>query len=124
MVMFLFFWRDHSELPPESIEVDSSHKTARLDTEKKSEEMIKKQLMESESLKAKASAAAATPDQIDEVQKSFATQVHQLGQCIGVATTMNSEKADPTFDNLIISLQSSFYIPYVNFPFFVASKRY
>jgi hypothetical protein len=105
IVMVLFFWKDRSQLPAETAEVENDSKVAQLDTEKKSEEVIKKQLVESQALKEKASAPAATNEEIEEVQKSFSVHLKQLGQCLGVNPAVDADKVDPTFDNLVVSLQ-------------------
>ncbi len=104
-VMVLFFWKDKSAVPVETNEVETENKTAQLDTEKKSEEVIKKQLVESQALKDQASAPAATNEEIEEVQKAFSAHIKVMGQCIGVNPSVETDKVDPTFDNLVVSLQ-------------------
>ena len=44
--------------------------------------------------------------QLDEVNKTFANHIRQMGQCLGVAASSSSfDKIEPTFDNLVVSLQ-------------------
>lgn len=104
VVMVLFFWKDQNNLREDAGSSDNDNQTARLDTEKKSEEVIKKQLLESQALKEKAT-APATNEQMEEVQKAFSAHLKQLGQCLGVNPSVEFDKVDPTFDNLIIALR-------------------
>ncbi|MBC7421589.1 MAG: hypothetical protein H7328_12750 [Bdellovibrio sp.] len=104
-VMVLFFWKDHAELHDDANDAYNGTQAARLDTEKKSEEVIKKQLVESQALKEKSTVAGSAGEQLEEVQKSFSLHIKQLGQCLGVNPSVEVEKTDPTFDNLVVSLQ-------------------
>jgi hypothetical protein len=111
VIMVVFFWKDH---PPaethkeDETEVEQPVQSAKLDTDRKSEEVIRKQLIESQALKDKASLPATTNDQIEEVQKSFSLHLRQLGQCLEVATAVDQDRVDPQFDNIVVSLKPAF----------------
>ncbi len=106
-IMAIFFWKDHE--PLKNIHENTQpEKHARLDIEKKSEEIIKNQLVESQNLKEKASGPATSKDQIEEVQKNFSNQLKQLGQCLTVSTAVYQDRVEPQFDNLIVSLKPAF----------------
>ena len=107
-IMVMFFWKDHETMKPAKEKASEPGKMARLDTNKKSEEVIKNQLIESQNLKDKASQPASTNDQIEDVQKSFSTHLRQLGQCLTVRVGVDQEKVDPHFDNLVVSLNPTF----------------
>lgn len=107
-IMAIFFWKDHEPMKVVKDDDVQQRKSARLDTDKKSEEVIRKQLIESQNLKDKASQPATSKDQIEEVQKNFSNQLKQLGQCLAVSTAVYQEKVDPQFDNLVVSLKPAF----------------
>ncbi|MBC7741863.1 MAG: hypothetical protein H7061_06685 [Bdellovibrionaceae bacterium] len=107
-VMILFFWNDRNELRDESSANETETQVARLDTDKKSEEVIKKQVLDSQNIKDKSTGVATTAEQIAEVEKSFSSHLKLLGQCLGVIPSVESDKVDPTFDNLIIALRPAF----------------
>ncbi len=108
IIMVIFFKQDRESSIDTVAENNQSDQKARLDTDKKSEEVIKKQLIETEALKEKATRAAVTQDQIDEVEKSFSIHLKQLGQCLGVANAVDQEKIGPQFDHLTASLKPAF----------------
>ncbi len=104
-VMVLFFWQDHSDLRDSAVDADSTNEVARLDTEKKSEEVIKKQLLDSDAIKEKATESPNSAEYVADVNKAFSTHIKLMGQCLGVTPSVNSEVVEPTFDNLVVSLQ-------------------
>lgn len=107
MVMFVLFKKDRAEVSSvKEEETETEQKAAKLDTDKKSEEVIKKQLVDSQALKEKASTPAISKEQIDEVQKQFSNELKQLGACLGIQPAVDAEKVDPTFDNLIVTLSA------------------
>lgn len=107
-IMAIFFWKDHEPIKVVKDEDTDQEQSAKLDTAKKSEEVITKQLVDSQNLKDKASVAATTKDQIEEVQKSFSNHLKLLGQCLGVSNQVDQDKVDPQFDNLVVSLKPAF----------------
>jgi len=92
-----FFGKTRADEGCKKKTIARQEKKARLDTDKKSEEVIKKQLIESQTLKDKASQPATSKDQIEEVQKNFSNQLKQLGQCLAVSTAVFQDKVDPQF---------------------------
>ena len=111
-VMYFFFKRDRQEAMKigdnSQEEITESGKTARTNTEKKSEEVIKNQLVDTQALKEKASAPATSPEQVEEVQKNFSNQLRQMGQCLAVQVRADQEKLDPQYDNLANTVSTGF----------------
>lgn len=107
VAMIIFFWRDQSELRDSARPPVPTNQVARLDTEKKSEEVIKKQLIDSDAIKAKASVAAHSAGQKADVNKLFSAHLKLMGQCLEIDASGNSELVEPTFDNLVVALQPS-----------------
>ncbi len=111
-VMYFFFKKDRQEAMKMSDssqeETVESKKAARTNTEKKSEEVIKNQLVDTQALKEKATAPATTPEQIEEVQKNFSNQLRQMGQCLAVQVRADQDKLDPQYDNLANTVSSGF----------------
>lgn len=108
-VMFFFFKKDRHE--PMNISADDGtdlKKPAQLDTEKKSEEVIKNQLADTQNLKEKAMAPAVSPQQLEEVQKNFSNHLRQLSQCLAVRISADQDKIDPQYDNLANSISAGF----------------
>lgn len=105
-VIALYIGRNKPDVVVSKDDDDSEEtEVTRLETEKKSEEIIKKQLLESQVLKDKAAMPAKSQDQVEEVQKSFSEHMHQMGVCLGMNTPVNSDKVDPTFDSMMASLR-------------------
>lgn len=110
-VMYFFFKKDRQDamkITNGAEETIETAQVARTDTEKKSEEVIKNQLVDTQALKEKGAAAAISPEQVEEVQKNFSNQLRQLGQCLAVQVGVNQDKVDPQYDNLSNSLSSGF----------------
>jgi hypothetical protein len=111
-VMYFFFKRDRQEAmkmgDTAQEETSEPQKAARTNTDKKSEEVIKNQLIETQALKEKATAPPTSPEQVEEVQKNFSNQLRQMGQCLAVQIRTDQEKIDPQYDNLANTVSSGF----------------
>ena len=109
-VVYLIYskYKDESRPLAEVDASDSEEEVVKVETQKKSEEVIKKQLVESQAINDKATSPAQTPDQMEDVEKAFSTHLRQLGECLGVESSVNAEKLTPSAENLIDTLKTSF----------------
>jgi len=82
--------------------------------EKKSAVMVGAQANDSSTISARANsndmtsktvAMAQTAEDISKVQQNFSTHLHEIGNCLEIRAAVDSDKVDPTFDNLIVSLR-------------------
>ncbi len=46
-----------------------------------------------------------TSEDIAKVQQNFSAHLHEIARCLEIRTAVDSERVDPTFDNLIVSLR-------------------
>lgn len=53
----------------------------------------------------KTQAVPQNPEGVEQVQKKFSEHLKEIGQCLQFKNAVDSEKIDPTFDNLIVSLR-------------------
>lgn len=110
--MYFFFKRDRQEAmkmgDSAQEQIGEPGKKARTNTDKKSEEVIKNQLIETQTLKEKATAPAISPEQIEEVQKNFSNQLRQMGQCLAVQIHAEQDKMDPQYDSLANIVSTGF----------------
>ena len=52
-----------------------------------------------------ASVVPKNSEDIVKVQQNFSVHLHEIGNCLDIRTAVDSDKVDPTFDNLIVSLR-------------------
>lgn len=109
-VMYFFFKKDRQEAMNNSAQEETSNEgqSARTNTEKKSEEVIKNQLVDTQTLKERATAPATSPEQVEEVQKNFSNQLRQMAQCLAVQINAEQDKLDPQYDNLANTVSTGF----------------
>lgn len=106
MIMGALFYKDRPTNPMQTIEeTDESANSENLKANSKIDQNLEKQVMDDKSAKEKN--AALSTEQNLEVQKAFSDHLKKMAACLGYAATLQSEKMDPTFDNLSAHLKET-----------------
>ncbi len=106
VIMAFFFFKDRSESPLQlsdtAAEVENTDQEANVS--EGSDKIIEKQAADSKSIKEK-TAQNTSAEQIEETELNFSANLKQMGVCLGIQTSAESEKLAPSFENLITSLK-------------------
>ena len=108
LAMGLYYYFDHSV---ELSQVNNNKKT-----EEESLEKIQAQSASDETMSSADTSTAARPlgnspgepakpEETQTVYKQFSEHLKTIGTCLEIKNTVDSDKVDPTFDNLVVSLR-------------------
>ena len=108
VVMAFFFFKERSENPLElsdaAAEAENTDQEA--DITAGADKIIEKQAADPKSIKEKTEQNTSA-EQIEETELNFSANLKQMGVCLGIQTSAESEKLTPSFENLMASLKPS-----------------
>lgn len=109
-MMYFFFKKDRQQQASfTEEETEQTETSVRTGTPNKTNSIVaQNQPADLQMTKPAGVAPIMSPQQAEEVQKNFSTQLRQLGQCLAVQVNADQEKIDPQYENLANNLNSAF----------------
>lgn len=105
LAMGLYYYFDHSS---DVISADTDEQSEKALDQIQAQSSVPAQSGSADQTLASAQAAIgepANPEDLQTVNKQFAEHLKTIGTCLEIKNSVDSDKVDPTFDNLVVSLR-------------------